>query len=188
MSLVIENPALGKNLYEFTIEKYHELSLSGLMPRNLELIFGGIVNKMTISPIHAKVVNKARRIIMENLPKNFSVRQESPITVQKLKSEPEPDLCIVEGSEDEYTNSHPTTAIWVIEISNTSLDLDRTKKKIYATADVSTYWIINLMKKEIEVYTNPMVGDYTTVEVYTIDDTISMPLPLTISIRLKDLV
>jgi Uma2 family endonuclease len=187
MSHVLENPIISKNLYEFTIEKYHELSESGLLPRNLELVFGGIVNKMTISPIHAKVVNKARRIISENLPEHFTVRQESPVTIQELNSEPEPDLCIVNGNEDDYTFSHPTTAVWIIEVSNTTIELDRAKKKIYATANVPTYWIINLTNKEIEVYTNPDNGDYKSETTYWVTDSILLPKPLTISICLADL-
>jgi len=188
MSLVLENPNLSKNLYKFTIEKYHKLSDSGLLPRNLELIFGGIVNKMTISPIHAKVVNKARRIISEYLSNQFTIRQESPLTVTELNSEPEPDLCIVSGSEDDYTFSHPTTAIWVIEVSNTTLELDRTKAKIYANANVETYWIINLVSNEIEVYTNPQNDEYKSKIIYSVSDAVPMPKPLTISISLAELI
>lgn len=187
MSLTLDNPNLSKNLYEFTVEKYHELSESGLLPRNLELVFGGIIRKMTISPIHAKVVNKARRIIMENLPKYCTVRQESPITIQELNSEPEPDLCIVNGTEDDYTLSHPTTALWVIEVSNTTIELDRAKKKIYATANILTYWIINLATKEIEIYTNPVNGDYANVKTISVSESIPLPEPLTISLSLADL-
>jgi hypothetical protein len=33
---------------------------------------------MTISPLHAKVVNKLRKLIERNLPEEFILRQESP--------------------------------------------------------------------------------------------------------------
>ncbi|HRG45906.1 MAG TPA: Uma2 family endonuclease [Leptospiraceae bacterium] len=186
MSLVLENPNLSKSLYEFTIEKYHELSESGLLPRNLELVFGGIVKKVTISPIHAILVNSLRDSIIKELPVGYFLRQESPLTIESLHSEPEPDLAILKGKQKEFISEHPTTALWVIEVSNTTVDLDRAKKKIYATANVPVYWIINLATKEIEIYTNPKTGEYKEEKTYSASDLLPMPQPLTISIRLSD--
>jgi len=187
MNLVLENPNLSKNLYEFTVEKYHELSESGLLPRNLELVFGGIVKKMTISPIHAILVNGLRDIILKNLIDGFFVRQESPLTILSQNSEPEPDIAVLKGTHKEFISTHPTTALWVIEVSNTTLELDRAKRKIYASANVPTYWIINLTNREIEVYTNPINGEYMNEKTYLVSDSIQLPEPLSISISLSDL-
>jgi len=49
----------------------------------------------------------------------------------------------------------------VIEIADSSLERDRTvKKTIYANAGILEYWIVNLVDFQIEIYTNPMNGDY----------------------------
>lgn len=48
--MVLENPNITNSLYKFTVENYHKLSDSGIPPRNLELLLGGIVPKITISP------------------------------------------------------------------------------------------------------------------------------------------
>jgi len=44
----------------------------------------------------------------------------------------------------------------VMEVADTSLDQDRgTKKRIYAEAGIVIYWIVNLVDRHVEVYTDP---------------------------------
>ncbi|HNI25849.1 MAG TPA: Uma2 family endonuclease, partial [Leptospiraceae bacterium] len=48
------------------------------------------------------------------------------------------------------------------------------KKEIYASADIPNYWIVNLNQKEIEVYSDPVLGNYRTVKNYTSGEKISI--------------
>jgi Uma2 family endonuclease len=125
---------------------------------------------MTISPLHAKIVNKLRRLIERNLPTGIILRQESPLSIPEMNSEPEPDLAIIKGSEDDYTESHPNTALWVIEISNSTLNLDRKKINSYAKAGIPVYWIIDLVNNQIEVYSNLSQGQYLENKSYGAQD------------------
>jgi Uma2 family endonuclease len=43
-------------------------------------------------------------------------------------SEPQPDLAVVRGTARDYVDRHPVSAALVVEVSDTSLDYDRTKK------------------------------------------------------------
>jgi len=44
----------------------------------------------------------------------------------------------------------------VVEVSESSLAGDRTEKaRIYARAGIETYWIVNLVDHQVEVYTQP---------------------------------
>jgi len=175
MNSTLENATLS-DVYHFDLETYHRLSYSGYLPRNLELLEGLIIQKMTISPLHAKVVNKLRRLIEKKLPTGIILRQESPLSISELNSEPEPDLAIIQGSEDDYTDIHPNTALWVIEISNSSLHLDRKKIESYAQAKVSVYWIIDLPNNQIEVYTNLSQGQYLDKKIYSKQDNVDLPV------------
>ena len=63
----------------------------------------------------------------------------------------------------------------VIEVSDTTLQRDRTlKKAIYARASIPIYWIINLSEAQIEVYTSPSGSsekpDYQQRQDYRLDD------------------
>lgn len=175
MNSTLENTTLS-SVYHFDLATYHKLSYSGYLPRNLELLEGLIIKKMTISPLHAKVVNKLRRLIEKNLPTGVILRQESPLSIFELNSEPEPDLAIIKGSEDDYTESHPNTALLVIEISNSSLNLDRKKINSYAKAGIPVYWIIDLVNNQIEVYSNLSQGEYLDKNVFSKQDNVDLPV------------
>jgi len=73
-------------------------------------------------------------------------------------SEPEPDIAIVRGDDAAYEHRHPSPAdIGVlIEVSDSTLAGDRAdKSRIYARAKIACYWIVNLLDRQVEVYTQP---------------------------------
>jgi len=50
----------------------------------------------------------------------------------------------------------PQDIALLVEVSNTTLPRDRTvKARVYARAGVAVYWIINLVDRQIEVYSEP---------------------------------
>ncbi len=74
------------------------------------------------------------------------------------RDEPEPDLAIVSGLPADFALHHPGPAdvTCVIEVSGSSLDRDRTvKQRIYATAGIPQYVIVNLVDSHLEVFERP---------------------------------
>ena len=68
------------------------------------------------------------------------------------------DLGVIRGDFNNYTDRHPGPAdsAMMVEIADSSLRRDRgRKKRIYARAAVPVYWIVNLIDRQIEVYTDP---------------------------------
>jgi Uma2 family endonuclease len=73
-------------------------------------------------------------------------------------SEPEPDVAVIRGTRRDYRDRHPSPADvgLITEVADATLQRDRTRKKrIYAHAGIPVYWIINLVDRQIEVYSNP---------------------------------
>ena len=71
---------------------------------------------------------------------------------------PEPDIAVVRGTEEDYADHHPGPAdlVLVIEVADSSVGTDRsTKQRLYATAGVTQYWLVNLPKSQVEVYEQP---------------------------------
>lgn len=69
---------------------------------------------------------------------------------------PEPDVAVVPGSARDYERTRPTSALLVVEVSDTSLKQDRlTKSAIYAAAGIPEYWIVNLPDGCVEVRRQP---------------------------------
>ena len=87
---------------------------------------------------------------------------EQPIRIPAY-DEPEPDVAVVRGSNEDYRHRHPGPADvgLLVEVSLTTLDLDRGQKlAAYATAGIPIYWIVNLVDRQVEVYTGPGPGAY----------------------------
>jgi len=173
MNSVLEKSKVDK-IFRYDIETYHRLGATGILPRNTELIHGVVVNKMTISPKHSKVVTKLGHILAKAFSDNFVIRQEKPITISD--SEPEPDISAVEGSYDDFGDKHPETAAFVVEVAVSSLEDDLFKADIYATANISVYWILDLQNNKIEVFQNPVSGKYTVHTTHGLEDKLIIPL------------
>ena len=87
--------------------------------------------------------------------RGHDVRVQLPIALD-LHSEPEPDLSVVAGSVRDYEDQHPTSAVLVVEVADTSLRIDRTTKAaLYAHAGVPDYWIVNLADRVLEIHRDP---------------------------------
>jgi Uma2 family endonuclease len=94
------------------------------------------------------------RVIEEH---GYHLHSQLPVTLGGIQ-EPEPDLAVVRGREEDYHRRHPGPAeiLAVMEVSDSSLNLDRTtKQRLYASAAIPVYWIINLVDNQIEVYEGP---------------------------------
>jgi Uma2 family endonuclease len=141
-----------------SIEQYHQMTRTGILTDDdpVELLEGWLVTKMPKNPSHRLCTQLTREALERILPAHWHVNDQEPITTEE--SEPEPDITIVRGERRQYLERHPAPAdiALVVEVSDTTLPRDRTsKKRIYARAAIPTYWILNLVEQQIEVYTNP---------------------------------
>jgi len=71
-------------------------------------------------------------------------------------SVPAPDVAVVPGRYEDYDQTHPRTALLVVEVADSSLKQDRlTKAMIYAAAGIPEYWIVNVVDQQVEVHREP---------------------------------
>ena len=68
---------------------------------------------------------------------------------------PEPDGAIV-TREQMRRRPHPNQALFLIEVSDSSLELDREQAYEYAAAGVPEYWIVNMRDRSVEIYREPV--------------------------------
>lgn len=142
----------------FSVAEYHKLIEIGILTEddNLELLDGYLVHKMSRNPPHDAAIQKIQKRLFRALPPDWDLRIQSAVTLSH--SEPEPDLAVVRGDETQYLVHHPGPADigLVIEVADSTLDGDRFDKgRIYAEAGIACYWIVNLVDRQIEVYTLP---------------------------------
>jgi len=69
----------------------------------------------------------------------------------------DPDLAVIAGSlRDNATIDNPTTALLIVEVSETTLYQDRRiKGSLYAKVGIQDYWIVNVKRRVLEVRRNP---------------------------------
>jgi Uma2 family endonuclease len=142
----------------FSVAEYHRLIELGILTEddNLELLEGYLVHKMSRNPPHDAALQKGTKRWLRFLPPGWDLRVQSAVTL--TDSEPEPDFAVVRGDENVYLTRHPTAADigLVVEVSDSTLPGDRDDKgRIYAGAGIACYWIVNLVDRQIEVYTAP---------------------------------
>src|SRR5262249_2923372 len=83
------------------------------------------------------------------------VQTQSPLTLD-VRSEPEPDICVVRGSPRDYVDAHPTRAALIVEVALAGLTVARRRKAIaYARAGIADYWIVNLVYRVLAVHREP---------------------------------
>jgi len=68
---------------------------------------------------------------------------------------------------------HPTTAVLIVEIADTTLAHEhQTKSPLYATYHIPEYWIPNVQEQQLEIYRAPKQGTYHTTQIITRGQTI----------------
>ena len=172
MTALLEVPAIRRQTTRLSVADFHRLGES----LRAELLEGILINKMPKSPLHQFIVERLRRILSGQIQPTWIIKQEAPMTFSD--SEPEPDLAIVAGPEDSYRFAHPSTAKLVVEVSISSLEIDRVKAIIYAEAGIAEYWIVCPEEKNVEVYRKPTAQGYaerTVLAAPAILDCASLP-------------
>jgi Uma2 family endonuclease len=157
-------------LHRFTVDEYERIIAAGALEDSslVELIDGNMVDKMGKNAEHGWATKEALKALDSRLPPGWTSRKEEPVRIPHF-DEPEPDIAIARGSDADYRHRIPTSAdvALVVEVSDSSLSQDRGKKlAAYAAAGIPVYWIVNLVDRQVEVYTGPGTGAYRTSAVY----------------------
>jgi len=134
----------------------------------VELIRGLLVKMSPQRAPHASTIEKLTELLAAQLRGRWRLRVQLPLALGE-DSEPEPDVAIVPLGN--YDAEHPTTALLVIEVAETSLRSDRNKAALYAACGVGEYWIVNLDARTVEVYTAPEGDRYAEARTLRAPDT-----------------
>jgi Uma2 family endonuclease len=152
------SPRPSDRFFRMSVEQYDEAARLGILNKYdlIELIEGWLVTKMSKKPPHTISTNLLRNVLARVVPEGWYVGTQDPIATGD--SEPEPDALLVRGDFRDYPDRHPGPGdvALVVEVADSTLSYDRSvKQRIYARAGVTTYWIVNLVDRQVEVHTEP---------------------------------
>lgn len=139
----------------WTRDEYYRMAEVGFfLGRKVELIKGEVIEMSPQDSGHTTAVSLLDYLFKAAFPRGWVVRIQSPLALG-AESDPEPDIAVVKGSPRDFVRSQPSTAALVIEVASSSLEYDRTSKaSLYAEAGIQDYWIVDLIKRRLEVYRN----------------------------------
>lgn len=138
------------------LAEYHRLVDLGFYDEDerLEFLEGFVVTMSPQSPEHYHAVNALLRAWRQRLGKSQDVRIQAPLTL--ARSEPEPDVAIVDAEAADAATRHPTSAHLVVEVALGSLERDlHLKARLYAEAGIAEYWVVDTEARSVIVLREP---------------------------------
>jgi Uma2 family endonuclease len=143
--------------WRWTVEKYDwAYRLGWFAGQRVELIEGRVLRMPPQLEPHVVAVVKSDQAAARAFGEGYTVRRQAPIVFGR-RSKPEPDVAVVPGLlEDTLRGGCPRSALLIIEVSEKTLAMDRTRKlALYAKNSIQDYWIVNLVDWQLEVYRQP---------------------------------
>lgn len=151
--------SLNENLRRMTVREYIAMAEAGLFDNErVELLRGRVIRVAPMGDVHAWVVQTMNGLLVEHFGRWAAVRPGLPLHADE-DSMPEPDFALVPKSKGPI--GHPARALLLIEVSNTSLRLDRiVKAPLYAEGGSPEYWIVDVRAQRLEVFRSPANGQW----------------------------
>ncbi len=161
--MVVSAPTQG-----LTVEEFCRLADEGAFgpDARVELLDGEVFEMLPIGPFHSY----SNRYLTNHFAwigkGRWLVDMQNPVLLNN-RSQPQPDFTLLRDLGEEYGTRHPgpEDIILLVEISESSLRFDQGRKlTAYARAGIKEYWIVNLVKRWVEIYQEPSPdGTYGSV-------------------------
>ena len=138
----------------------------------VELLDGRILDMSPIGPFHGGVTTFLNEFFTAAARGRWRTAIQNPVRLDD-HAEPQPDVSLLKPARDFYRRRHPTPndVYLLIEVSDTTLDLDREEKlPAYGRAGIPEVWIVNLNEEMIEVYREPHFTGYASKTVLQAGD------------------
>jgi len=171
--------ALPLERRKFSVVDYHRMLDAGILDDDdrVELIEGEIVQMAPIHMPHAMCVTKLASLLVEQIRRQALVWSQNPIMLSE-GTELQPDVALLrlrEYASDELAPG-PDDVLLIVEVSDSTVSKDRrVKGPLYAQATIPEYWLVNLPKKVVEVYSEPSKGSYQQVRHLRRGETLQVP-------------
>lgn len=142
----------------WTAELFHDLCDTGFFgQRKVFLVDGEILEVSLPNPDHDIGVTETYKFLSRAFPDpGYYVRNQQAFNAWR-DTDPGPDLAVVVGQSRDYRHGPPTTALLVVEVSDTSFGYDRRgKMHLYAAAGIPEYWVLDVSGRQLLVFRNPV--------------------------------
>lgn len=165
-----------QTLAKWSVADYQRMRDLGILDRRrCELIHGDIWDMAPEGEFHRFVNHRGVNYLREMMKGKAEVFEAHPITL--TDSEPQPDIAVVHLPDTRYLKHHPypEDIYWLVEIADTTLAYDLgIKRKLYASAGIAEYWVIDVAKRQMTVFRDLQNDDFLSQN--TVSDGIIYPV------------
>ena len=143
-------------VHRWTVTEFNRMGDMGWFEgRRAFLLDGVILEQGPMDPPHATGLTLVDAALRAVFGTGWLIRIQAPLHVD-THNDPLPDAVVVPGGPRDYAGVHPTTAALVVEVSDTTLQIDLTAKaERYATANITDYWVLDLNARQLHVFRDP---------------------------------
>jgi Uma2 family endonuclease len=138
---------------KWTVEEFHQVKYMGQVweGKKVILIDGGLIEMPPAGPLHNQALMLADYLFKALFAQGYVVRIQMPL-VFGINTDPIPDLAVVAGAPRSIS-TNPSTAVLVLEVSDSSLSFDTGEKaSLYAAAGIADYWVVDTINRRLIVH------------------------------------
>ncbi|MEG4453655.1 Uma2 family endonuclease [Microcoleus sp. N9_A1] len=151
-----------------SVEEYHLMTKAGILSEGdrVELIQGELIQKAAIGTRHASCVRRFIGMFSEIPTNRAFLDVQNPIQLSD-RTEPQPDVVLLQPRADYYSTAHPTPSevLLLIEVSDSTVNYDReVKVLIYARSLIQEVWLVDLEAQCLEVYRQRTPNGYSLIQ------------------------
>ncbi len=162
---------------KFTVDEYYRLAKVGILSpdERIELLDGEITIMAAMGSRHAACIIDFDEQIQERIGRRASKAVQIPVLLEENYA-PEPDIMLLQRREGYYGNNVPvgSDVLLVIEVGDTTIGDDRRDKlPAYARANVPETWLVDVRLQVVEVYTEPLDGQYRRSRLVGLEDALT---------------
>jgi Uma2 family endonuclease len=161
--------------HHWTVEEFCEMmGLPRFQDRRFILIDGQVIEMPRPNAPHDSHVAIAQANLQSLFGAGYWARSQSGLPLG-FDTDPIPDIAVVTGTILDYMVDQPTTAVLIVEVSDSTLRADlKVKSHLYAAAGIPEYWVVDVANKQLHVHREPVADAdaprgvrYTSIQVLT---------------------
>jgi Uma2 family endonuclease len=142
--------------HRWTVTEFNRMGDMGWFEGKRAFLLDGVIMEQgPMDPPHANALGLVLFALQTAFGAGWWVRGQSPLHVD-TNNDPLPDFAVVRGGPRDYAGFHPTTAALVVEVSDSTLQIDLTEKaERYATASIADDWVLDLNARVLHIFRDP---------------------------------
>ena len=110
-----------------------------------------------MNPPYAVAIRLVTRALDRVFGDGYVVQAQLPLDLGLISEpEPEPDAAVIVGNPRDFAIQHPTSAVLVIEVSESTIEADtHDKASLHASGGIQDYWVVDLTTDRALVFRSP---------------------------------